>query len=297
LEILVLKRGSEIFIIKLEIMEQSKFEQIVEEQLKLGRPKIAFGIKESNSVIEESLRRGEKYADLVLVSKQEIPGFKTVVSENPEYKIIDMLLDGEVDGIVRGTIDDFGAFYHYCKKTGFIKNKVINPGLMETPEVDTPSGKKKYQFFISPGSNPEGWEVEEKIYLTEGIAEFMRTLGWEPKIGFFTSVRPGSIGKNPKMDQTWHDAEKCVQYFKEKGYNAINYNIESNTAIEDGANLIVPANGMIGNQMFRMVLVSGGKCIICPRINLPHIYEDTSRTEKDFEWHIKYAAAWANSKK
>lgn len=40
-------------------MEKSKFEQIVEEQLKLGRPKIAFGILEPNPVIEESLKRGK----------------------------------------------------------------------------------------------------------------------------------------------------------------------------------------------------------------------------------------------
>ncbi len=278
-------------------MEKSKFEQIVEEQLKLGRPKIAFGMLEPNPVIEESLKRGEKYADLVLVSSQEIPGFKTVIAERPEHKIVDMLLSGEVDGIVRGTIDDFTTFYYYCEKTGFDRHKVINPGLIETPEIMTPGGKKKYQFFLSLASNPEGWELEEKIYLTEGIAEFMKNLGWEPKIGFFTSVRPGSVGKNPKMDQTWHDAEECVKYFKEKGYDAVNYNIESNTAIEDGANLITPVNGMVGNQMFRMVLVCGGKILICPRMNLPHVYEDCSRTEKDFLWHIKYAAAWANMKK
>jgi len=278
-------------------MEKSKFEQIVEEQLKLGRPKIAFGMLESNPVIEESLRRGEECADLVLVSDQEIPGFKTVVAEKPEHKIVDMLLSGEVDGIVRGTIDDFTTFYYYCEKTGFDRYKGINPGLVETPEVETSSGKRKYQFFLSLASNPEGWELEEKIYLTEGIAEFMKNLGWEPKIGFFTSVRPGSVGKNPKMDGTWRDAEKCVKYFKAKGYNAINYNIETNTAVEDGANLLTPVNGMVGNQMFRMVLLCGGKILIAPHINFPHVYEDCSRTEKDFLWHIKYAAAWANMKK
>ena len=79
-----------------------------------------------------------------------------------------------------------------------------------------------------------------------------------------------------------------------KGYDAKNWSIDLNVAIEEGANLIIPANGMVGNQIFRTVLFCSGKSFGGPRLGLSRYYGDNSRTEKDFEPHIKFLAARIN---
>jgi predicted methyltransferase MtxX (methanogen marker protein 4) len=62
--------------------------------------------------------------------------------------------------------------------------------------------------------------------------------------------------------------------------------------------IIVPQNGMVGNQIFRAVaLLGGGKIVIAPRIGLAHCYEDNSRKERDYETHVKWLVAWINRKK
>ena len=75
------------------------------------------------------------------------------------------------------------------------------------------------------------------------------------------------------LNQTYEDAEFIVDYFAKKGIDARNYAIEIETALKDGCNIIVPPNGMVGNQIFRtLVLVGGGKMLTGSRANLPHPY-------------------------
>ncbi|MEK7589863.1 MAG: methyltransferase, partial [Patescibacteria group bacterium] len=86
--------------------------------------------------------------------------------------------------------------------------------------------------------------------------------------------------------------------FAKKEIDAKNYAIEIETALKDGCNIIVPPNGMVGNQIFRtLILVGGGKLLTGSRANLPHPYEDNSRSETDFENHIRWLAAWINNRK
>ncbi len=160
-------------------------------------------------------------------------------------------------------------------------------------------------FFISEGSNPRGWTKEEKIKACEGIVSFMmKELGIQPKIGIITGTRHDTYKKMIKsgvvgmLNQTYRNAEDIVKYFQKKKIWAKNYAIELQTAVQEGCNIIVPPNGMVGNQIFRaLCLIGGGKILTCSRANLPHPYEDNSRNETDFESHIKWLVAWINSKK
>lgn len=267
----------------------ANIKDIITSKITDKKPKIGIGVLVRWPELENNLKLHSNLVDMVLVSKVEIPGFNTIVSDKPEQTLVDLLINNEVEGIIRGTLDDFTCFSYYCFKTGYDKESSVNPGLMETPD-----GK---MFFLSPASNPEGWLMEEKKKIVIGITAFMKEFGMVPKVAFFTGVRPGSVGKNPKMDQTWYDAEALTKYFNEQGIEAKNYNIELDTAIKEGSNLIVPANGMIGNQIFRAIHACGGRVLICPRVGLPHVYEDDSRTETDYEWHIKYVVAAINNLK
>ncbi len=281
----------------------TQFEKIIKERIKLGKPKIGFGLKEPNKEILKSLIKSKKYAEIILIGPnaiKDVKGFKKIISEESEKELAKTLFNEEVEGIVRGTIDDFKTFEAYSALIGDKKSKeILGLALMEDFY-----GR---QFFISNGSNPHGWTNEEKIRDCEGVIEFMKTeLGIKPKIGFITGVRHETYARKKGikegvqgiLNQTYEDAEFIVDYFAKKGIDARNYAIEIETALKDGCNIIVPPNGMVGNQIFRtLVLVGGGKMLTGSRANLPHPYEDNSRSETDFETHVQWLVAWINGRK
>jgi predicted methyltransferase MtxX (methanogen marker protein 4) len=281
----------------------SPFEKIIKERIKLGKPKIGFGLKKPSKEVLKSLIKSKKYAQIVLVGPstiKNIRGFKKIISEEPEKELAKILFNKEVEGIVRGTIDDFKTFEAYRALIGKDKtNEMIELALLEDFY-----GR---QFFLSQGSNPLGWTREEKIKDCEGIIKFMKTeLKIKPKIGCITGVRHETYQRKKKiregvegiLNQTYEDANFVVDYFRKRGIEAKNYAIEIETALKDGCNIIVPPNGMVGNQIFRtLVLIGGGKLLSCSRVNLPDPYEDNSRSETDFEPHIKWLVAWINGRK
>lgn len=278
------------------------FQKITAKKLKLGRPRIGFGLAKPDKEILASLKKSKKYADIILVGPKAVSKvirFKKIISDNPERKLPELLVNGELDGIVRGTIDDFKTFENYQDLVG--KNKTKN--MIELALLEDAYGR---QFFLSDGSNPLGWTKQEKIKSCEGIVEFIKKMGAKPKIGLITGVRHDTyqrrksikIGVIAILNQTYKDAEDIVTYFKKKRIQIKNYAIELNAAVEDGCNIIVPPNGMVGNQIFRaLCLIGGGKILTCSRANLSHPYEDNSRCEKDFEPHIRWLVAWINGRK
>lgn len=273
------------------------FNQKVDELVKLNKPRIAFGLKEPDKEILESLRISKQYADIVLVGPEaikDVDGFEKVIDNKPEEKIASMLVNNEVEGILRGTIDDFTTYEAYQKLTG--EKYTFCPALLEDP-----NGK---QFFITAASNPEGWNKEERLEAAKHIAEFVKEWGIEPKIAVFTGRRHETYprkkdireGIDGILNKTYEDAEYIVTELKKEGLNAKNWAIDLNPAVEDGYNILVPVNGMVGNQMFRVLLFCGGKILSATRLGLSRPYEDNSRTEKDYEFHIKWLVAMINKK-
>ncbi len=277
---------------------KKKIEKLLQYNKKLGKPTIAFGLKAPDKEILASLRRSKKYAQIILVGPKaiaRIKEFKLIISNNPEKKLASMLAGNEVAGVVRGTIDDFKTYETYQQLTG--EKSTLNPGLFEDP-----FGR---QFLMTPVGNPEGWAKKERLRLAEYHAEFMMEWGVKPKIAIFTGerhetyprrkhIRKGVIGI---LNKTYEDAEWIVAELKKKGYDAKNWAIDLNPAVEDACNLLIPVNGMVGNQIFRAMHVCGGKVLFAPRLGLSRCYEDNSRTERDFEPHVRWLVAWINSKK
>lgn len=276
----------------------SSLDKKVEELARQGRVKIAFGMNEPNGEIIESLERCKKYADIKLVGPEAIKGiagFEKIITNEPEIRLATMLAHDEVEGIVRGTIDDFKTIEAYEKLTG--EKTTICPSLHE----DT-AGR---QFFMVPNVNMEGWTKEERLELADTTAQIIAAWEVEPIIAVFCGRRHDTYarrkeirdGINGMLNQTYEDAEWIVARLKEKGYNAKNWSIDLNPAVEAGCNLLVPVNGMVGNQIFRAMLICGGRLLTGTRIGLSRAYEDNSRTERDYDYHIKFLTALINRNK
>ncbi len=278
------------------------FESFINKYLYRGKPAVAFGLAKPNKQILNSLKKVKKYASIILVGPKAISGvkgFKKVVSPEPEKTIAAMLYNNEVEGVVRGTIDDFTSREAYA---ALLKDKRIDK-FVELGLVEDVYGR---QFYISDGSNPSGWSRAEKVRSVSMIVNFMKSLGIKPKVGCITGVRHQTFArrKNSKdtvqklLNETYRDAEYLVKYFSKNSISIKNYAIEIETALNEGCNLVVPPNGMVGNQIFRtLVFLGGGKLLTASCINLPQPWEDNSRSETDFENHVKWLVAWINSKK
>lgn len=274
------------------------FDAHVEQLALLKRPRIAFGLKEPDKEILESLERSKKYADIILVGPEairDIKGFEVVTDSSPEEKIAQMLASSEVDGIVRGTIDDFKTFETYIKITG--DSMAFEPGLLEDV--------RGHRFFLAPASNPEGWLKEERLEIAKSFAAFAKKWKIPSRIAVYAATRHETYKRKKNitegivgvMNTTYEDAEWIVSELQKEGIEAKNWSIDFDLAAQDGYTVHIPVNGMVGNQMFRMMLLSGGKMLIASRLGLSHPYEDNSRNEKDFDYHIKWLVALINEKK
>src|SRR5574344_1088695 len=94
------------------------FDKKIDELISVDKPKIAFGLIEVDNEIIESLEKSKTFANIILVGPSKIKnidGFNIVISDKPSEKISSMLVNGEVDGIIRGTIDDFNTYNAYQK--------------------------------------------------------------------------------------------------------------------------------------------------------------------------------------
>lgn len=278
---------------------QKLFNEKVEQFAKRNKVNIAFGLQDPDAQILESLVRAKEYAEITLVGPkaiENIKGFHLEINDTPEERLAAMLAHDEVEGIVRGTIDDFKTFEAYQKLTSGEKT-TFSPAVLEDP--------KGRQFMITAASNPEDWSKEDRLQHVLLNCEFMRDWGIEPNVAVLTGerhetyprrkhIRDGVVGI---LNKTYEDAEWIVEECAKKGFRAKNWAIDLNPAVEAGANIICPVNGMVGNQMFRVLLFCGGKILTATRLGLSRLYEDNSRTEKDFFFHVKWLAALINKKR
>lgn len=100
------------------------FQKRVDDLVKLGRPTIGFGLAESDADILTSLKEGSRYANIVIVGPRNFDSgllterFEVVLDEQPERTLARMLAEDDVDGIIRGTIDDLKTTQAYEELTG-----------------------------------------------------------------------------------------------------------------------------------------------------------------------------------
>ncbi|WXG46462.1 MAG: methanogenesis marker protein Mmp4/MtxX [Candidatus Atabeyarchaeum deiterrae] len=193
----------------------------------------------------------------------------SIVSEDPETDLI-KLLDGEVNGIVRGSLDA-------NKMLAALKSKFRLSFLARLALLET-SGS--HRFFFAPIGIDEGRTVKEKVYfISEGV-KLIQSLGNVPKVAVLSGGRTSDVGRDKRVDNTIKEAENVVKEAKrEIGDTDIkHYEILIENAIADKANLIIAPDGISGNLIYRTLihLGAGGSCG-APFLGLPKPVVDTSR--------------------
>lgn len=268
-------------------------EKIFLQRAKKKKRKIAIGIIKPLPETVASLKKASKYADLVVVGSK-IPGFQCIFIKDPEAvsdKLVSMLVSGEVEGMVRGQVKDSYTFDHYFKVaeiTPIPSNHKICPAVMK---------KGQYSFMVGTCSVYHGHNLADKIYEAERLIKYLQDdLKIKPKIAVMGILRPTSKhGKYQVLDDITKTCADLAKYLKKKGHEVKEYYMEYETAVWEGNNLILPSIGYVGNSWLKSLLHLGDwQLLSCPYLDLPHVYEDGCRNEKDYFNHIIHAVAMTN---
>ncbi|MEN6292393.1 MAG: methanogenesis marker protein Mmp4/MtxX [Methanobacterium sp.] len=212
--------------------------------------KIAAGVGENKNIIEAS-----KKVD-----------FEVILTES-EDKLINMLLNKEVDAAVRGSLSASKILSILKEK---YQGKLYRASFLET------NGQK---FLFAPVGIDEGDNPEEKIKIIELGAEFLSKLGIEPKIAVLSGGRPQDVGRSQKIDDSIADGERITSATKSK-YSVKHYFILIENAIKDNVNFILAPDGISGNLIFRtLIFLGSGKSHGAVTLGINEIFIDTSRSQ------------------
>jgi putative methanogen marker protein 4 len=191
--------------------------------------------------------------------------FEVVLTES-ENELVDLLLQGGVDAAVRGSLNASGIMSRLHEKY---------------PEMNRASiiEVKGHRFLLAPVGIDEGDNLEEKAKIISQGSEFLKKMGFEPKIGILSGGRPQDRGRSHKIDVSLAEAEELTRITMDK-YPVKHYFILIEEALADGANLILAPDGICGNLIFRsLVLVGSGKSFGAITLGIDEIFIDTSRSQ------------------
>lgn len=191
--------------------------------------------------------------------------FDVVLTES-EIELMNLLIQGEVDAAVRGSLNASGIM-------GRLHEKYPEMNRASVIEV------KGHKFLLAPVGIDEGDTLERKVQIISQGTEFLKKMGLKPKIGILSGGRPQDRGRSHKIDVSMDEAQELTRITMDK-YPVKHYFILIEEALADGANLILAPDGICGNLIFRsLVLVGSGKSFGAVTLGIDEIFIDTSRSQ------------------
>lgn len=262
---------------------------------KQKRRRIGIAMLEYTDAVIASLHKAQTEVADVIIYGRPLDGFECVAMEpdsakalSISKKIVQDYASGALDQFIRGQVDEFGTLDEYKAHKGIAKD-VKRASFALVRDV---LGR---EIIITLVSNPEGQNLQEKIRIVDPVADLIsQSFGITPRVAVMATCRPGSYGKDPVMSKSYDEAEALVKHLTGRGIEAKNVHIELEYAIT-WANMLVPTNGTIGNQIFRSIIYLGKGANLASPTFFPGVgmYEDDSRNEQDWYSHVVAAAAWA----
>lgn len=257
----------------------------IERKARKNHAKVGLGIGKISEKLIRSAEAAREYADVVLVGdEKQIRAVGTdleiVHSEEPSKKLIELLLSGEIDGAVRGTLSA-------TRTLSELKRSLKITKLYRVALLETADGKP---FFLAPVGIDEGNSVEDKVELIKRGVEHFRRSGIEAKVGILSGGRFEDKGRDEHVDRTLAEAERVTEKVCGMGIDAKNYSILIENAIGE-ADFIIAPDGISGNLIFRTLVFLGGGHGYGAPVLMDKVFVDTSRVKDDFARPIMLASA------
>ncbi|WP_296806495.1 methanogenesis marker protein Mmp4/MtxX [uncultured Methanobrevibacter sp.] len=235
--------------------------------------KIAVGIGKNKDVIKACKAFKKENSNVEII---------TVENDNDLVKAI---LDDDVNAVVRGSLPASSVMKELKSKFSNISRATyINGNNME--------------FLLTPVGIDEGSTVEDKLKIAIHCGEFLKKQSKIPKIAVMASGRKGDYGRSEEISKSIDESNELTKLIKENtDFEVINHYILIEKAIKDNCNIIIAPNGIIGNIIFRtLVLVNSWPSCGAVTFGINGIYIDTSRDQniKGYLRSLKLAYKLAN---
>lgn len=258
---------------------------------------IAMGVRDPDpETVHCAVAAVEKnYADVILVGPRDeiekaarihfniekeetlILPFQIIDTENPEDKLVSLLISGEVDAAIRGTAKASDSLAN-LKRACHI-NKIHRIAILLTKD-DNP-------YFFAPVGIDEGTTTEDKVEFICLGTHLLNRLGVSPHVGLISS--PDEAGRR--------EAAEIVRIVtEEKKLHVADYKTNLEAAFEN-SNYIIAPNGITGNLIFRaLTFLGGGDGLGAPILMDKHVFVDTSRSAGHYTKAIMVASALSKRK-
>ncbi|HMB44643.1 MAG TPA: methanogenesis marker protein Mmp4/MtxX [Candidatus Methanoperedens sp.] len=246
---------------------------------------IGLGIGKVSEKLIRGAESASEYAHVVLIGDEmEIKAIGTdlevIHSNEPSKKLIELLLNGKIDGAVRGTLSA-------TKTLSQLKKSLNVTKLYRVALLETADGRP---FFLAPVGIDEGNSVDDKVELIKRASRHFERLGVKMRVGILSGGRFEDIGRDKTVDRTLEDAQLVTGKVRELGIEVKNYSILIEDAIEE-ANFIMAPDGISGNLIFRTLVFLGGGYGHGAPVLMEKVFVDTSRVGGHYTRAIILASA------
>ncbi len=257
----------------------------IEKKARKNHARIGLGIGKIPEKLIRSAEAAREYADVVLVGdEKEIMATGTkleiIHSTEPSKKLVELLVAGEIDGAVRGTLSATKTLLE-------LKNSLKIKKLYRVALLETSNGNP---FFLAPVGIDEGNSVEDKVELIKRGVEHIRRFGVEAKVGILSGGRFEDKGRDERVDRTLEEARLVTKRVRDMGIDAKNYSILIEDAVAE-ANFIIAPDGISGNLIFRTLVFLGNGYGWGAPVLMEKVFVDTSRVKEDVARAIMLAGA------
>ena len=261
----------------------------IEKLAKQKRRKIGVGYLRDVPEVIESLRRAQEFADIIIIGKK-IEGFSHIAANqtNLEKICVEAYKQNKIEGLLRGHGDASTLRDVICREYGYKLNDIIELALI--------SDITGHSFLFGPVSQAQGWPKNQKLEAIRAMSEVTKNFSIDSKVALLTAVRTGSRGRNFFLDLSYEIADDCVEWCRQNGIDAKNYNIELETALKEKCNIIIPPNGVAGNHAIRAITCIAGKPAYTYLVlGIKENITENMRNETDWTNFVRYLVARANS--
>lgn len=198
--------------------------------------------------------------------------FKLVYND---HSLLNSILDSKVDCVIRGSLPASKVIIQLKKKF---------PNIFRATYIQD----NNHEFLIAPVGIDEGNNFNEKFRIAIDCGNFLEKLSIKPKIAVLSKARQGDYGRSKIIDDSINESKRLKEIIQEQSsFDVRNYNILIEQAINDNCNVLVAPDGIIGNYLFRiLVLVNKWPSYGAVTFGLDKIYIDTSR-DQSVEGYIR----------
>lgn len=225
--------------------------------------KIAVGLGKNKDVIKacEAFKKENSNVEII-----------TVDNDNDLVKAI---LDDDVNAVVRGSLPASSVMKELKSKFSDISRATYING-------------NNIEFLLTPVGIDEGTTVEDKLKIAIHCGEFLKKQSKIPKIAVMASGRKGDYGRSEEISKSIDESNELTKLIKENtDFEVINHYILIEKAIKDKCNIIIAPNGIMGNIIFRtLVLVNSWPSCGAVTFGINSTYIDTSR-DQNIEGYLR----------